>query len=158
MLPSELGQAFRRPLGLSNSCQITKGTCYVPAMPPAWSYPLLCFDCEISISWHEPIFSFCCQGRVLPPQCAKTARCGTGQGQTWHEGRGAAQNRDWTLQPFPLESPWSYRPTLAPPVRQREYYTKLPSLRCKPSHLQHISLCSSTAMFDSQSHKLPNRH
>lgn len=85
---------------------------------------------------------------------------GVGQAKARHGMKGGMQhkNRDWTLQPFPLESPWSYRPTLAPPVRQREYYTKLPSLRCKPSHLQHISLCSSTAMFDSQSHKLPNRH
>lgn len=37
-------------LGLSNSCWITKGTCCVPTVPSAWSYPLLCFDCEIPLS------------------------------------------------------------------------------------------------------------
>lgn len=96
LLPSGLGQAFRGPQALSNSCQVTKGTCSVPTIPPAWYYSLLCFDCEIPPSLGMNQFShsvatlgFC---HLSVP---KEFSVGLGWSQTWHEGRGAAQ--EWGL-------------------------------------------------------------
>lgn len=44
--PSWLDWAFRGPLGLSNSHQVTNGPRCIPMVPPAWPHPL-CSDSEI---------------------------------------------------------------------------------------------------------------
>lgn len=130
MLPSELGQAFRAPLGLSNKRtkgrQITKGMCCVPTFLPAWPHPLLCFESKgglsLGMNWFShsvamvgfPI-SVCLTSLVWDRLRPDTA---------WREGCSTSTGLD--LPAIPLKSPRSYWPTLTPPVRQCEYHTKLP--------------------------------
>lgn len=68
---------------------------------------------------------------------SKQLSVGSDGSQRWHEGRGAVQERglDCVASHDSL-SLWSYRPNLAPPVRQCKYPTMLTSLWCKPSHLK----------------------
>jgi len=125
-------------------------TCTVS--PPPLKLPWLC--------WHEPIFSFCCHVRFLPAQCARTAQCRIRQEPEMARRKGwsARTRTGLRSQPLQLRSPWSHSPNLAPPLRQCEYPTMLPSPDVIQAILSMYYYAASVAAFDSQPYRLPNRH
>lgn len=142
MLPSGLGQAFRGPW----VCPTAVGQQTAPVV--SLQSHLHGLTGSFALTAKFPCLLACTNFLILLllwgfaiSVCQNSSAWDQAEARHGMKGGVQHKNRDWTEQPFQLKSPWSCRPALAPPVRQCEYHTKQPSLRCKPSRLEYVLLC-----------------